>query len=58
MKSALNIFLLLVISASVFGQAKKTAPLSERLADTAMNRIWTDDGNPPGIPPNGLTSRA
>jgi len=21
-----------------------------RLADTAMNRIWVDDGNPPGIP--------
>lgn len=28
----------------------QTRPVSERLADTAMNRIWVDDGNPPGIP--------
>src|SRR5688500_11855142 len=28
----------------------QTAPVSERLADTAMNRIWVDDGTPPGIP--------
>jgi unsaturated rhamnogalacturonyl hydrolase len=27
------------------------APLSERLADTAMNRIWVDARNQPGIPP-------
>ncbi len=26
-------------------------PVSERLADTAMNRIWVDDRNKPGIPP-------
>src|SRR5688572_695097 len=26
-------------------------PLSERLADTAMNRIWVDARNQPGIPP-------
>ncbi|PYT01778.1 MAG: glucuronyl hydrolase [Acidobacteria bacterium] len=25
--------------------------ISERLADTAMNRIWVDDRNQPGIPP-------
>lgn len=28
----------------------QTRPVSERLADTAMNRIWVDDGTPPGIP--------
>ena len=26
-------------------------PISERLADTAMNRIWVDERNQPGIPP-------
>lgn len=31
-----------------FGQ---TAPVSERLAETAMNRIWVDQRNAPGIPP-------
>jgi unsaturated rhamnogalacturonyl hydrolase len=25
-------------------------PIAEKLAATAMNRIWTDDGNPAGIP--------
>ena len=31
--------------------AQKTAPLSERLADTLINRIWLeDDGTPNGIP--------
>ena len=29
----------------------QTAPLSERLAETAMNRIWVDQRNAPGIPP-------
>ena len=29
----------------------QTAPISERLADTAMNRIWVDDRKQPGIPP-------
>ncbi len=50
MKFALAIFLSFIISASTFAQAKTSAPLSERLADTAMNRIWVDDGNPAGIP--------
>lgn len=27
------------------------APVSERLAETAMNRIWVDQRNQPGIPP-------
>jgi len=46
----LNILILIVLlsAVSVFGQTK---PVSERLADTAMNRIWVDDRNQPGIPP-------
>jgi unsaturated rhamnogalacturonyl hydrolase len=39
---------LLVPSVVVLGQAQ---PLSERLADTAINRIWVDERNQPGIPP-------
>src|SRR5688572_27411591 len=31
--------------------AAQTVTLSERLADTAMNRIWVDQRNQPGIPP-------
>lgn len=43
--------LLLIIVASVnISSAQKNLLLSEKLADTAMNRIWTDDGNPAGIP--------
>ena len=41
------ILLLLAASSIVSGQ---TRPLSQQLTDTAMNRIWTDDGNPAGIP--------
>jgi unsaturated rhamnogalacturonyl hydrolase len=33
------------------GALAQTAPVSERLADTAMNRIWVDQRNQPGIPP-------
>ena len=36
------------VCAMLFAQA---TPLSERLADTAMNRIWVDARNQPGIPP-------
>lgn len=50
MKSIFSIFLLLLIAANVFAQAKTIQPISEKLVDTAMNRIWTDDGNPAGIP--------
>jgi len=36
---------------SSFGIASaQTKPISRQLADTAMNRIWIDDGNPAGIP--------
>lgn len=31
--------------------AAQSRPVSERLADTAMNRIWVDSRNKPGIPP-------
>jgi unsaturated rhamnogalacturonyl hydrolase len=41
------ILLFLLVSSNALAQNK---PLSEQLADTAMNRIWTDDGNPAGIP--------
>ena len=46
MKTVL-LFLVLALSSTSFGQA----PISERLADTAMNRIWVDERNQPGIPP-------
>lgn len=42
------IFTVTAFSGSVLGQSK---PVSERLADTAMNRIWVDARNQPGIPP-------
>lgn len=45
----LILFVLLIAAvANVFAQ--KNAPLSARLTDTLMNRIWVDDGNPAGIP--------
>ena len=46
----LGIFILILtaLSLSAFGQGK---PVSEQLADTAMNRIWVDARNQPGIPP-------
>lgn len=46
----LVIFILIVAGFAMptFGQAK---PVSEQLADTAMNRIWVDQRNAPGIPP-------
>jgi unsaturated rhamnogalacturonyl hydrolase len=53
MKIKIKAFIFLVlISASaicVFGQTNR---LSVKLADTLMNRIWMDDGNPAGIPKN------
>lgn len=38
----------LMLSTSISAQ---TRPVSERLAETAMNRIWVDDRKQPGIPP-------
>ena len=40
----------LLISFVDYAAAQTNPRLSEQLADTAMNRIWTDDGNPAGIP--------
>ncbi len=47
MKLIANIFLLLVFIAAANAQAK---PVSEQLGETAMNRIWVDERNQPGIP--------
>lgn len=35
----------------MFAISLNAQPVSERLADTAMNRIWVDERNQPGIPP-------
>lgn len=47
MKSKL-LFLILILFSVTTLLAQK--PVSERLADTAMNRIWADARNQPGIP--------
>lgn len=47
MKIFFTIAILFVFAFTVTAQV----PLSERLADTAMNRIWVDERNKPGIPP-------
>lgn len=44
-------FVIAVVLVAVFGINAQNVPLSERLADTAMNRIWVDSRNQPGIPP-------
>jgi len=46
-----SIFLVIIIAATALLASAQTAPYSERLADTAMNRIWVDARNQPGIPP-------
>ena len=46
-----SIFLVIFIGATALFATAQTAPISERLADTAMNRIWVDARNQPGIPP-------
>lgn len=43
------VVLLVIVSAGVSNAQQ--ALVSERLADTAMNRIWVDARNKPGIPP-------
>lgn len=48
MKCVVFILLLLLTTAAI-GQNDRL--ISERLADTAMNRIWVDARNQPGIPP-------
>ncbi|MEO6655078.1 MAG: glycoside hydrolase family 88 protein [Pyrinomonadaceae bacterium] len=47
----IKIFTVLVWSLLMFEAASsKSIRVSEQLADTAMNRIWVDDRNQPGIP--------
>ena len=46
----LIIAILILTCCTALGLAQ-TAPLSERLAETAMTRIWVDQRNAPGIPP-------
>lgn len=48
MKLAFTLIGLFISASAPLGQSQ---PLSERLADTAMNRIWVDQRNQPGIPP-------
>jgi unsaturated rhamnogalacturonyl hydrolase len=50
MRITIALLFLLLTASTVFAQTKTSAPLSARLADTLMNRIWVDDGNPAGIP--------
>ena len=47
MKSLL-VFVILLFTVGAMAQSK---PISEQLADTAMNRLWVDDRHQPGIPP-------
>ena len=48
MKNLLLLFVFITVCSSlVFPQER----ISERLADTAMNRLWVDDRGTPGIPP-------
>lgn len=46
MKSTIILVLLFLLTAGAMAQK----PVSEQLADTAMNRIWVDDRKQPGIP--------
>ena len=41
----------LVFLAMTVAVAAQSKPVSVQLADTAMNRLWVDDRNQPGIPP-------
>jgi len=45
-----RILIFLLMSIFVISAAAQTKPVSERLADTAMNRLWLDARNQPGIP--------
>ncbi|MFT3742968.1 MAG: glycoside hydrolase family 88 protein [Pyrinomonadaceae bacterium] len=47
MKSTIILVLLFLLTVGTMAQK----PVSEQLADTAMNRIWVDARNQPGIPP-------
>ena len=51
-KAVFTYFLLLNLAAITFAQTN--APLSAQMADTAMNRLWTDSPNGAGLPPKWL----
>lgn len=51
MKSNRILLIALFVFAMSFAAIAQEKPVSERLADTAMNRIWVDARNQPGIPP-------
>src|SRR6476620_50131 len=48
MKTITILFLMAVFAVAAIAQSK---PVSEQLADTAMNRLWLDERKLPGIPP-------
>lgn len=50
-KLAIALFLFFITASFVSAQ---TAPLSAQMADTAMNRLWVDERNEPGIPPKWI----
>jgi len=47
----MRIIVVILALISTTGVLAQTATISERLADTAMNRLWVDARNQPGIPP-------
>ncbi len=46
-----RVVILLCLLATALSASAGTQPLSAKLADTAMNRLWVDSRNQPGIPP-------
>ena len=47
----MRIIVVILALISTTGVLAQTATISERLADTAMNRLWVDARKQPGIPP-------
>ena len=51
MKSKSVIYTIFLLIAAAFPAFAQTQKLSAQMADTAMNRVWTDSPNGAGIPP-------
>jgi unsaturated rhamnogalacturonyl hydrolase len=51
MNFRIRIIFIVIILAAISQAFAQTAPLSERMADTAKDRIWVDSPNGKGIPP-------
>ncbi len=49
-----NIIFILLIFAGVLSAFAQPGPLSEQMAETAMNRIWIESPNGKGIPPKWI----